>query len=690
MRSAGGSVTAFRRCLLSLLALSVVAACNREEIAPDQITPPSVIGGVIPGGFGGFGGLGGLDGGVPMRLGELRTAAKTPPPISGGNLAVDKAGTVAVVADSDRDLLYVIDLTEGSVQKLKLDAGAEPGRVALDGDKAAHVALRGTGKLVRVDLATASAVAETDVCSHPRGVVVDEARARVIVSCLDGQLVQLDAETHEELDRTSGLPTDLRDVLLGADGVEAVTRYRSAELVRLNPNQSVKSTTQPRKGQRIASPFPVGPRSPAQFSTSTPSGSSDPFAGPDAGTPGILALSPTLVWRTFRAATGNYWMLHQESQDGPVVISEGGGYGSGGCNTITSGKVSELDPNGVPLRSMSVPLLGLSVDAALSPNGQWLAIASPGAYLRSIGTLQVYASSGMLTDEPVGECQTPQYSAGDENQTVAVVFDDNNVLYAYSREPAELQIYAPPEQPASNGVAGGIGGTTFSVPGVSSSGARLTRKATIALDLGSARDTGHDLFHADVGQGLACASCHGEALDDGHVWSFDTIGPRRTQNMRGGLLATAPFHWDGDMTNMNVLVGEVMTRRMGGFHVDMPYADALGAWIDRQPALTVPAADDAAVARGKTLFSAPSTQCSSCHSGKNFTNNESKDVGTGGTFQVPGLLGLALRAPYMHNGCAKALEQRFEASCGGGDKHGTTSKLKASELADLVAYLKSL
>jgi hypothetical protein len=30
------------------------------------------------------------------------------------------------------------------------------------------------------------------------------------------------------------------------------------------------------------------------------------------------------------------------------------------------------------------------------------------------------------------------------------------------------------------------------------------------------------------------------------------------------------------------------------------------------------------------------------------------------------------------------------ASCGGGDKHGVTSKLKQSEIADLVAYLKTL
>jgi len=36
------------------------------------------------------------------------------------------------------------------------------------------------------------------------------------------------------------------------------------------------------------------------------------------------------------------------------------------------------------------------------------------------------------------------------------------------------------------------------------------------------------------------------------------------------------------------------------------------------------------------------------------TNNQSADVGTGGTFQVPSLVDLAHRAPYMHDGCAPA------------------------------------
>lgn len=57
---------------------------------------------------------------------------------------------------------------------------------------------------------------------------------------------------------------------------------------------------------------------------------------------------------------------------------------------------------------------------------------------------------------------------------------------------------------------------------------------------------------------------------------------------------------------------------------------------------------------------------------------------------MPSLRGVALRLPLLHNGCADTLEKRFDPSCGGGDMHGTTSQLSASELKDLVAYLGSL
>jgi mono/diheme cytochrome c family protein len=133
-----------------------------------------------------------------------------------------------------------------------------------------------------------------------------------------------------------------------------------------------------------------------------------------------------------------------------------------------------------------------------------------------------------------------------------------------------------------------------------------------------------------------------------------------------------------------------MTRRMGGFVVEHKYADALAKWLDKQPSLALASSDPAASARGKKLFESPEVLCSTCHTGELLTNNQTVDVGTGGKFQVPSLHGVALHGPFMHDGCAQTLSDRFDAPCGGGDKHGKTSQLSKAQIADLVAYLETL
>ena len=81
-----------------------------------------------------------------------------------------------------------------------------------------------------------------------------------------------------------------------------------------------------------------------------------------------------------------------------------------------------------------------------------------------------------------------------------------------------------------------------------------------------------------------------------------------------------------------------------------------------------------------------------CHDGERFTNNRSYDVGTRSdrALQVPSLVGIGYRAPFMHDGCAPTLTARFDPSCGGGEAHGSTASLGEEQIDDLVAYLESL
>jgi cytochrome c peroxidase len=161
-----------------------------------------------------------------------------------------------------------------------------------------------------------------------------------------------------------------------------------------------------------------------------------------------------------------------------------------------------------------------------------------------------------------------------------------------------------------------------------------------------------------------------------------------------GILGTEPFHWDGDVTDMESLMVQVFEQRMGGTHQASRRVDALAGWLDslQPPARIVDPASPSAVS-GKALFESARVGCTSCHQGSKYTNNGNAWVGTteaGHSLQVPSLVGVGYRAPFLHDGRAATLRDRFDARLGGGDAHGTTSGLSDSELDDLIAYLESL
>jgi hypothetical protein len=192
-------------------------------------------------------------------------------------------------------------------------------------------------------------------------------------------------------------------------------------------------------------------------------------------------------------------------------------------------------------------------------------------------------------------------------------------------------------------------------------------------------DTARKVFHTQAPSGVACASCHAEGYDDGHTWQFG-LKHVRTQSLEGGLLKTAPYHWEGELDSISALLSETLVHRMGGNPVPGTVASALGDWLN-----TIPARQGAPTdALGAQYFM--SDGCSSCHSGTTLTNNATVDVGTGGAYQVPSLRAVSWRGPWLHDGCAKTLKDRFSTDC-----HGDThAPVPADHVDALVAFLKSL
>jgi hypothetical protein len=186
---------------------------------------------------------------------------------------------------------------------------------------------------------------------------------------------------------------------------------------------------------------------------------------------------------------------------------------------------------------------------------------------------------------------------------------------------------------------------------------------------------GFRLFHDSTGI-ISCASCHPEGHEDGHVWTIRG-NVRRTQSLAGGVMSTAPFHWAGDHHDLRALMADTFVQRMGGVMPDTAHLDALGRFLDAIPA-PAPRAGVVDEALGHAAF--VKANCQTCHAGPRMVSGSTMSVGRGEAFQVPMLVGVSRRGPWMHDGCAKTLRDRFSDTACGGNRHGDVSRLSSEEL----------
>ena len=568
----------------------------------------------------------------------IHVSAKPPAAISGGTLVVTSLD-VAVAADSDRDLVWMVDLKTNAISQVALNEGDEPGRVVEDGDGRVHVALRRSGGVATIDLVTHKVLGRTAVCPAPRGLAYDEKIDAIHVACAGGELVTLPAAGGKAT-RALRLDNDLRDVIVSGDRL-IVSRFRSAELLVLD--RDGKKTSQ-------QTPPAIG----------TPMGVDQGEFG------GGAAFVPNVAYRVVPMSTGGFAMVHQRALVNPVVIEQPGGYGSsgGGCDGgIVHPAVTLFDANGNPDKLATPAFTGaaLPVDMAIDADTSTMAMVASGSDM-VIRTNPAELAAGNSQNVTCADRHDSFQVVGGP---VAVAFWRGHLL-VQTRQPATLQF---------------VGETAIPIvlPGV------------------DMEDTGHDLFNrsANPKNGLACASCHPEGREDGHTWKFTQIGARRTQTVGGHVLDTAPFHWDGDMPNIDAIMSEVFVHRMGGAQQGPRHSKVLQNWLGSLNAFpaSAPTLPMARVDHGKAIFNDAKAACATCHGGARFTNNANADVGTSKSFQVPTLVGVAARAPFMHDGCAKTLRDRFAVgneACTGGNKHGDTSDLSSDDIDDLVSYLETL
>jgi DNA-binding beta-propeller fold protein YncE/cytochrome c553 len=221
---------------------------------------------------------------------------------------------------------------------------------------------------------------------------------------------------------------------------------------------------------------------------------------------------------------------------------------------------------------------------------------------------------------------------------------------------------------------------------------------------------------------ISCSSCHPDGEPDGRTW-HNPEGLRNTQSL-AGMAWTHPVHWSADRDEVqdfeHTIRGPLMQGRgliSGRVNKDLAEPnrrlseklDALAAYSNSHKFTLSPHARQglsAAARRGQTLFHSQKTQCARCHSGPYYCDSVPRpaaeivrhDVGTGNDdpgekmgpdYDTPTLLGIYRTAPYLHHGRAQSLEEVL-TKYNPGDKHGATSHLSPTEIADLVEFLKAL
>lgn len=185
---------------------------------------------------------------------------------------------------------------------------------------------------------------------------------------------------------------------------------------------------------------------------------------------------------------------------------------------------------------------------------------------------------------------------------------------------------------------------------------------------------------------VSCANCHFDGQSDGRVWRFSGQ-PRNTPSLYG-LSATAPYTWTGDWADLTEVNGWIRDLQAGrGFLNETHNSSAidLDLLVSYLRALETPPAPMLAnltmLERGAALFK--ELDCAACHSGDMGTDGLRHNVGTGGEFDTPALIGLWMSAPYFHDGRAITLRDLFILP----GTHQVIGSLSLDDLDSLSAYL---
>ena len=570
-------------------------------------------------------------------------------PIFGGHGLV--ANGYLYMADPERDMVFRFHEVEATLiegARQSLPRGSVPFRVAAIGSPSGdiHVTLRGMGAVARMSASLASVEGLYHPCDAPRGIAWDVRRERVLVACAGGELVAV-APSGAVLRRVV-LEPDLRDIVVDETGAIFVSVFRAAEVLELDEELVVRA--------RHALPDEHA-TDPAELDLV----SEDRVAN--------------TAWRMRAAEGGGVDVLYQLSTR--VAVAPSPTDPSDPTEPPPQPDMPEPEPDAPPPDGASAGYGPVGSEPSCARPVVSNAISRIGR-ARTIETFRI--GGGKLLVDFVRD-GAEAYVANASTRR-----GESHVLRVTIIAARGADGFTQCIGLADDGGFSGRHGVSVEVYGRHVAGyARNSGELSdffVARDpLPEVDDLGHQLFHQAAGVDITCASCHAEGRDDGLVWDFGE-GPRRTQSLLGGVTATAPFHWKGDVESMTAIMERTFVSQMGGSLPQVATTFELERWLDTLPVDTA-TVDAEAASRGAAVFE--SAGCASCHQGDFGTQTASATI-EGEAWQVPMLRGVGLRAPYFHDGCAATLRDAVEG-CEGHAPHPGTDSLTAEQRDDLAAYL---
>jgi hypothetical protein len=586
----------------------------------------------------------------PLDLSHWQPSPRSP--LTGGTIVMGSEPHVAYASFTDLDALARFDFGNERVDLLQLGQGTQPVRLAFDVRGQLHVVLRGTGEIADVDVSGGrlTLVSRRAACAEPRGIAAEI--DTLYLTCAGGDLLTFSTAGGPPTSRRF-VERDLRDVVV-RDGQVTVSTFRSATIIKPD-------------GSRQVLPSLVVPAT-------------------ELSPPAQRTFSPAVAWSMTRGTDGNLLVAYQRGLVEPV-----------GAVAPAQAMCTTSNPyGGVATTSACQEQLPLTDCTDVIVGSSHTAIAAVSA-----SGIMSYTVAGT---EPLDVAMDPQSSA------IAVLLAGSSEVVRVDSQAYDARLFDIVDGPRSRCRMNGLAQTrllstapqlphalAYSDTGElvvqTDTGAILsTGTGRVRLDLDPSLnavltrdDRGFQLFHHVAAPGSdACATCHPEAGEDGRVWSLPE-GARRTQSLAFGAARVAPFHWDGALTDFPQLMDEIFVKRMGGTPPDDGQQLELTDWLAQRPKVKNDAPPNAA---GQALFEGKAG-CARCHAGERLSNATLQDVGTGGRFKVPSLVGASARLPLMHSGCAMSFGMRFDPACGGAH-HGNVASLDKQELDDLNAYLGSL